>query len=315
MTGCRRGSRDWRSVRPRSRSCWCRSPVVSSAMSRTRRSRERRRCSTGRCPTGTSRRGTWCTATRIRCSRTSAYVPGAVVAPGARRVRQPRRRAVGRDRVRAGRGGRAGDVVGGRRRRRRAGVARVPAGDDRDFERLERRRGGGAGGRRAGAGVDRRADRGRVGQARAARAGAAVGRSSGASRPGTGRCGGGDRRVGGRPCVAGWVRWIRRPVPRPVVPGRARLAAFPVVGDRRRGRRPGRVPGCGDRRHRRRLGARLAATAPWPRTHAAWPPSARRFCSRVQLAANYWSYTYLAWAFPLLALALLTPSRPPAPSA
>ena len=40
----------------------------------------------------------------------------------------------------------------------------------------------------------------------------------------------------------------------------------------------------------------------------------------VQLAANYWSYTYLAWVFPLLALALLsssepTPSRPPAPSA
>ena len=38
----------------------------------------------------------------------------------------------------------------------------------------------------------------------------------------------------------------------------------------------------------------------------------------VQLAANYWSYTYLAWVFPLLAVALLadaTPSRPPAPSA
>ena len=38
----------------------------------------------------------------------------------------------------------------------------------------------------------------------------------------------------------------------------------------------------------------------------------------VQLAANYWSYTYLAWVFPLLAVALLSdarPSRPPAPSA
>jgi hypothetical protein len=34
----------------------------------------------------------------------------------------------------------------------------------------------------------------------------------------------------------------------------------------------------------------------------------------VQLAANYWSYTYLAWAFPLIAVALLTPSRPSAPS-
>ena len=35
----------------------------------------------------------------------------------------------------------------------------------------------------------------------------------------------------------------------------------------------------------------------------------------VQLAANYWTYTYLAWVFPLIALVLLTPSRPPAPSA
>ena len=38
----------------------------------------------------------------------------------------------------------------------------------------------------------------------------------------------------------------------------------------------------------------------------------------VQLAANYWSYTYLAWVFPLLAVALLSdarPSRPRAPSA
>jgi hypothetical protein len=36
----------------------------------------------------------------------------------------------------------------------------------------------------------------------------------------------------------------------------------------------------------------------------------------VQLAANYWSYTYLAWVFPLIAVALLiTPSRPPSPSA
>jgi hypothetical protein len=35
----------------------------------------------------------------------------------------------------------------------------------------------------------------------------------------------------------------------------------------------------------------------------------------VQLAANFWTYTYLAWAFPLIAVALLTPSRPPAPSA
>ena len=34
----------------------------------------------------------------------------------------------------------------------------------------------------------------------------------------------------------------------------------------------------------------------------------------VQLAANFWTYTYLAWAFPLIAVALLTPSRPPAPS-
>ena len=28
----------------------------------------------------------------------------------------------------------------------------------------------------------------------------------------------------------------------------------------------------------------------------------------VQLAANYWTYTYLAWVFPLIALALLTES-------
>jgi hypothetical protein len=38
----------------------------------------------------------------------------------------------------------------------------------------------------------------------------------------------------------------------------------------------------------------------------------------VQLAANYWSYTYLAWVFPLIAVALLsgaTPSRPRGPSA
>jgi hypothetical protein len=34
----------------------------------------------------------------------------------------------------------------------------------------------------------------------------------------------------------------------------------------------------------------------------------------VQLAANYWSATYLAWVFPLVAVALLTPSRPPAPA-
>jgi hypothetical protein len=34
----------------------------------------------------------------------------------------------------------------------------------------------------------------------------------------------------------------------------------------------------------------------------------------VQLAASYWSYTYLAWVFPLVAVALLTPSRPPEPS-
>jgi hypothetical protein len=30
----------------------------------------------------------------------------------------------------------------------------------------------------------------------------------------------------------------------------------------------------------------------------------------MQLAANYWSYTYLAWAFPLVALALLRDPRP-----
>jgi hypothetical protein len=29
----------------------------------------------------------------------------------------------------------------------------------------------------------------------------------------------------------------------------------------------------------------------------------------VQLAANHWSVTYLAWVFPLVAVALLTPSR------
>jgi putative flippase GtrA len=38
----------------------------------------------------------------------------------------------------------------------------------------------------------------------------------------------------------------------------------------------------------------------------------------VQLAANHWSVTYLAWVFPLVAVALLggsgpRPSRPPAP--
>jgi hypothetical protein len=32
----------------------------------------------------------------------------------------------------------------------------------------------------------------------------------------------------------------------------------------------------------------------------------------VQLAANYWTYTYLAWVFPLLALALLSERRGPA---
>jgi hypothetical protein len=39
----------------------------------------------------------------------------------------------------------------------------------------------------------------------------------------------------------------------------------------------------------------------------------------VQLAANHWSVTYLAWVFPLVAVALLAdagakPSRPPAPA-
>jgi hypothetical protein len=41
----------------------------------------------------------------------------------------------------------------------------------------------------------------------------------------------------------------------------------------------------------------------------------------VQLAANHWSPTYLAWVFPLLAVALLggsragpRPARPPAPA-
>jgi hypothetical protein len=34
----------------------------------------------------------------------------------------------------------------------------------------------------------------------------------------------------------------------------------------------------------------------------------------VQLAANHWSATYLAWVFPLVAVALLTPSRPRAPA-
>jgi len=35
----------------------------------------------------------------------------------------------------------------------------------------------------------------------------------------------------------------------------------------------------------------------------------------VQLAANYWSYAYLAWVFPLVAVGLLTrsPARAPAP--
>ncbi len=34
----------------------------------------------------------------------------------------------------------------------------------------------------------------------------------------------------------------------------------------------------------------------------------------VQLAANYWSYTYLAWVFPLIAVALLTGERKPTPN-
>ena len=34
----------------------------------------------------------------------------------------------------------------------------------------------------------------------------------------------------------------------------------------------------------------------------------------VQLAANHWSATYLAWVFPLIAVALLTPSRPREPA-
>jgi hypothetical protein len=35
----------------------------------------------------------------------------------------------------------------------------------------------------------------------------------------------------------------------------------------------------------------------------------------VQLAANYWSYTYLAWVFPLIAVGLLLPTPTRAPSA
>jgi hypothetical protein len=71
-------------------------------------------------------------------------------------------------------------------------------------------------------------------------------------------------------------------------------------------------------------GIALAAIQVWrDRTLAADP---RRMAALgaavllgVQLAANHWSTTYLAWVFPLVAVALLagarpTPSRPPAPA-
>lgn len=56
---------------------------------------------------------------------------------------------------------------------------------------------------------------------------------------------------------------------------------------------------------------RDAALAADPRRMAALAGAA---VIGVQLAANHWSATYLAWTFPLLALALLTPSRPRAPA-
>jgi hypothetical protein len=62
-------------------------------------------------------------------------------------------------------------------------------------------------------------------------------------------------------------------------------------------------------------GIAAACIAVWRDRALAADP--RRVCAlaaaallAVQLAANYWSYTYLAWVFPLLAVALLTPSRP-----
>jgi hypothetical protein len=61
-------------------------------------------------------------------------------------------------------------------------------------------------------------------------------------------------------------------------------------------------------------GMALAALAVWrDRTLAADP---RRMAALgaavllgIQLAANHWAATYLAWVFPLVAVALLTPAR------
>jgi hypothetical protein len=64
-------------------------------------------------------------------------------------------------------------------------------------------------------------------------------------------------------------------------------------------------------------GIAAACIAVWRDRRLAADP--RRVCAlgaavllAVQLAANYWSYTYLAWVFPLLAVALLTDRRAPA---
>jgi Glycosyltransferase family 87 len=66
-------------------------------------------------------------------------------------------------------------------------------------------------------------------------------------------------------------------------------------------------------------GIALAAVAVWRDRALAADP--RRMAAlgaavllAVQLAANHWAPTYLAWVFPLVAVALLTPSRPPAPA-
>jgi hypothetical protein len=69
-------------------------------------------------------------------------------------------------------------------------------------------------------------------------------------------------------------------------------------------------------------GVVLAAVAVWRDAGLAADPRrmaalAAAILLGVQLAANHWSATYLAWVFPLAALALLggaTPSRPPAPA-
>ena len=75
---------------------------------------------------------------------------------------------------------------------------------------------------------------------------------------------------------------------------------------RRAGRRAGRGRDAGSSPARVRC-RRDRALAGDPRRIAAL---AAAVLIGLQLAANYWTYAYLPWVFPLIALALLTSRRP-----